>query len=250
VERFDPFRVVDTTALAPEAAAELEAHRLESVVALGLATMGADPESYSVEILPASVRRRRELFGRQVFVIAAAVHALLWLGFDASRRSAELGRVRAEVRRLEARWERAQADDQRTRALLAENAERAALSGELFALAGAGEQTARALVALEQALPADFWLTHCSSAWRAAPELGVERGRELPILHVEGGAREGTESPAVLFERFIEDLRARLPGVALKESIANTGDRFELDFTLLAPPAPAAPGGGLAEEQG
>ena len=36
VELFDPFRVVDTSALDPESAAQLSEYKLESVVALGL----------------------------------------------------------------------------------------------------------------------------------------------------------------------------------------------------------------------
>ena len=60
VELFDPFRVVDTSGLDPAAADLLEEYKLESVVALGLATAASDPEAYSIEILPAAVRARRD----------------------------------------------------------------------------------------------------------------------------------------------------------------------------------------------
>jgi len=60
VELFDPFRVVDLSKLDPESAERLEAHKLEAVTALGLATAAADPEAYGLEILPERVRKTRE----------------------------------------------------------------------------------------------------------------------------------------------------------------------------------------------
>ena len=67
VELFDAFRVVDTSKLDPETVDLLEEYKLESVTALGLATMASDTEAFSVEILPESLRKRREFWGGAAF---------------------------------------------------------------------------------------------------------------------------------------------------------------------------------------
>lgn len=80
MDLFDPFRVVETGALSiPTAPRSLEEHRLESVIALGLATMAPDPNAYSVEILPAALRKRREFMGGTLWMIVAAAVAVAYL---------------------------------------------------------------------------------------------------------------------------------------------------------------------------
>ena len=238
VEIFDPFRVVDLGKLAPEAAEALEDHRLEAVCALGLATMGSDPDAYSVEILPAREKRKREFVGGTLFLIAAAVLASLYIGWKAVKSSEALGVANAEAVTQGARLRKARNADTSTRTLLAENAELAALVTELQTMAGSGEQAARALGALEGSLSQDFWLTEMVGAWGADPELGVERGAERPLLHFAGRTREGTESVSLQFQEFVEGVRDALPGAVMKESMAPSGRNFEVDLTLLAPPAP------------
>ena len=252
VERFDPFRVVDTSQLDAESAERLDEHQLEAVVALGLATMGSAPEAWSLEILPASTRRKREFWGGTAFLVAAAALAVLLLGTLAWQRRSELAEVEGTVSTLRTSWNRKKDVDQRTHALLAENAELAELARDLATLAGAGEQAHRVLVALDRSLPGDFWLTGFGGRWGFDAELGVARGDERPILHVEGRTREGTESVAVQFQDFVESLRARVPGAVMKESLSNTGARFTLDLTLLAPQVlePTASAGDAADESG
>ena len=237
VEQFDPFRVVDTGKLAPEAAEALEDHRLEAVCALGLATMASDPGAYSVEVLPARERKKREFLGGTLFLVAAAILAAVYVGWRAMESSKALSAAEAEVLTQGARLRKARNADTATRALLAENAELSELVDELQAVAGTGEQAARTIAALEDSLSRDFWLTELVAAWGADSELGVERGAERPLLHVAGRTREGTESVSLQFQEFVEGVRAALPGVAMKESMAPSGRNFEVDLTLLAPPA-------------
>src|SRR5262249_48775926 len=101
VELFDPWRVVDITALPAEQAAALEDHKLEAVVALGLASMACDPQAWSIEILPAKLRQRREFLEGPAWLAAAGVLALLYLGFDAYRTSSQLSDARTKARALE-----------------------------------------------------------------------------------------------------------------------------------------------------
>ena len=247
VEHFDPFRVVDVSALDAEAADALEAAHLEAVVALGLATMASDPDSYSIEILPAKLRARREFMGGTVFAIAAGVLAALFLVYVGWQTSTKLAEVEAQVSSLDGQYRRATATDKKTRDLVAENAELAEVAGLLQGVAGAGEQLARVLNHLERRLPEGFWIEELTSGWSFNSGLGVERGDEVPLLHLEGRAREGTESIATLLDGFVNDLRARFPEAVFVYAPSPSGDRFTLDFTMFAPRTAALEGDSARE---
>jgi type IV pilus assembly protein PilM len=240
VELFDPFRVVDTTALAPDDAAMLEAHRLESVVALGLATMGADPDAYSVEILPAKVRARREFVGGTVYTIAAGVLALAYLGYHGWDTKTRLDATRTQSAALDARLKRATSVDRQTSELMAKNKALAEEASALQGIAGSGEQLARVLFAAQETLPGDFWISSLTSDWRFNDALRVERGSERPIVHIEGRAREGTQSINAEFQTFLERFRERLARADMNQTLSPSGEKFTLDVTLLAPPAAPA----------
>jgi Tfp pilus assembly PilM family ATPase len=241
VELFDPFRVVDTTKLSPESRDELEEHKLQAVVALGLAATASDPAAYSIEILPAALRKKREFVGGTAWLIAAGVLALGFLGWDAWRTKQQLDDARVKAAALEGQYKKAAGTHRRAEELAAENARLAKLADELHASKGSGEQIARTLDWLAKDLPSEFWVTQLTSDFRADPDLGLARGHEKPIVSIVGRAKEGTNSLPQLYERFLHKLRAQLPdGVVPKEKLAPNGARFTLDLSLFAPPVAAA----------
>jgi len=239
VERFDPFQVVDTSALDPDASDLLDEHRLESVVALGLATGASHPRAYSIEILPERIRRRRDFWGGTALLWAAAALAVVYLGFSAWQRSAELDALRAEVRSLRGRYSSAQRTNLGTQELAEENVALGEVVGELYRLAGSGEQLARFLGVAERELPRDFWIEELECRWGFDAELGIERQDQLPMVFVQGRTREGTESPALQFERLVRALEADLDGLRLKPTLSPSGRSFSLALSTLA----ADPGG-------
>lgn len=249
VELFDPFRVVETSALDPASAELLERSHLESVVALGLATMASDPDAYSIEILPAKLRARREFMGGTVFAIAAGVLAILFLVYAGWQTSSQLAEVEAQVHSLEGQFRRATTTDKRTRDLVLENAGLAEVAQQLQGVAGSGEQLARTLDYFERRLPEGFWISELSSSWSFDEGLGIERGEDLPILHLEGRAREGTESIATLLDGFVIGLRERFPEAVFEYAPSPSGDRFTLDFSLFAPVPPSAESSAEEPEQ-
>ncbi len=243
VEYFDPFRVVDVSALDPQVQQELEQYKLESVIALGLATMATDAESWGIEILPAKLAKKRAFAERHVWLIAAGVLAVGWLGYDAWNTSQRLQVARKNASEASQKLAKAEKTHRKTEELIAQNEKLAQFAGDLEHAAGSGEQLARVLDALEQRLPADFWLTQLSSDFKADPELGVPRGSERPILSITGKAREGTNSLSSLYEAFIRDLRGTLPKDArLRERLTPNGSKFSVDLSVfVAPEKPAAP---------
>ena len=234
VESFDPFRVVDSDALDPAAQELFEEFRSESVVALGLAASASHEVSYAIEILPERVQKRRDFWGKTALSIAAAALCLIYLGVRAQKERTALELTKQEVSQLSSRYNRARRADQDTRDLISENDELQALVSELWLTAGAGEQMVRALGVLERELPADFWLDELSSRLAFEASLGIERGDERPVLHIEGKVREGTAAPSALFESFLAELTSQLPDVRILPSLSPAGDRFTLDLCLFS----------------
>lgn len=245
VELFDPFRVVKTEGLSPETQNELAEYKLEAVIALGLATMGSDPGAYSVELLPERERKRRDFWGGTAWLIAAGVLALGGLVNSFISQSAQLTELEKEVAQKESRFRRAERVDKSTKALIEENELLEAAAFELQGIGGSGEQIARCFDVLGRRMPDEFWLNNFESRLAFDPELGVQRGAERPVMHLEGNAREGTAAMSTLYESLLSALTSELPAARLKAAPSPRGTRFEIDVTTLAPPAPI-----VAEEEG
>ncbi|MEL6428038.1 MAG: pilus assembly protein PilM [Planctomycetota bacterium] len=234
VERFDAFHVVDTSGLSPEEADVLAEHELESVVALGLATMASDPEAYSLELLPGPTAKKREFLGATIWMIAAAVLLVGLLGVKAyatKTEMAELETRRASYKRQE---KRVKDLDRATESLLAQADELGRRARELQAVAGTGEQLARTLQSLDQRLPAEFWVEKVESHVGSDAELGVDSDSERPLLRIEGRARDSAASPTALFQRMLVGLEEDL-GDTLVMKPTFDGKRFTIDLTLYSP---------------
>jgi Tfp pilus assembly PilM family ATPase len=236
VELFDAFRMVEISGLSPEAADRLEEYKLESVTALGLATMASDPESFSVEILPSSMRKRREFWGGTAFLAGAGLLALGFLAWNAMDMSAQLTGLESDVSKLQRDLKRAQSTHNQTSELLVENARLEAETLDYQGLLGAGEQLARSLNVINKHMPEEYWLSRLESRWGFDPGLGIDRSQERPIIHLEGRARQGTNQMSLLHEAFVASLRSELPGVNLWSAPKYDGSSFALDLTTLALP--------------
>lgn len=238
VERFDAFRVVDTSGLSPEEADLLSEHELESVVALGLATMASDDDSYGLELLPEAVAKKRAFMGGTIWLIAAAVLAVAFLGYKVSALSSKLDAIEKRAKSFASVAARAERVHEQTKELVDQNAALSARVTELAAVAGAGEQVARVLDALDDNLPRDFWVTRVTSSVAVDENLGIERGSEKPVLTVNGAARPGTQSPTSQFQTFAAALQDDLAGVTLNPSFDRNA--FRIVLTHFAPPQEAA----------
>ncbi len=238
VELFDPFRVVETERLSPEESDLLEEYQLESVVALCLATMASDSESYSIEILPESVRKRRDLMNGTAFLIAAVVFAIAYLGWSAMTLSSSLGELEGDVKVASRRLQDAKRTEKQTFDLQQRSAVLDEYAGDLMLTLGTGEQLARSLEALHKSLPEEFWLTNLETKVGQDKDL-LDEKEEQPFLRIEGRAREGTRSMSVLYEQFLARLRAELPMARITASPNVRGTQFELALTLFGDPDPA-----------
>ena len=256
VELFDPWRVVDTSALSPAELTELEAHKLECVVVLGLAAMASDPEAWSIEILPAKLKRRREFLEGPVWLAVAGLLALGYLGFDAVRTRNRLADARTRARAVEQRPQEGEPGPPQDGG--ARGGERAAPEDGAAPLRGEGDgRAARADDRAAREVAAGRAVDHAALDGPARrPELRIPKGSERPAVSIAGRAREGTTALSTLRGAFIESLTKGLPpGTALRDRPSPTGARFTIDLTMFAPPeapppeAPPAEGDAPAESK-
>ncbi len=250
VELFDPFRVVDVSGLSPEAAEELEEYKLEAVVALGLATASSDPDGYSVEVLPAALRKRREFMGGTAWLIAAGVLAIGYLGFNAWHTSKELDVRETLATKLGREAKRKKATDKKAQELANQNVELSELGSLLQGTAGSGEQLARLIHVMEADMPNDFWIRKLEGSWSFDENLRIDRASPRPVIKIDGSAKEGVIALPSLYESFLYSLRDGLPSAELQDSKSSSGTKFEIRASTLAPPK-AAPDPELdSEEEG
>jgi type IV pilus assembly protein PilM len=159
VELYDPFANLDLSALPPGDQEQLQQMRSEAVVALGLAVGAADDSLYSLEILPAAVKRRRAFAQRTVWNIAAAALAVVLLVSFAKDRKAAVDEAETAMNML--RRQKAQIDsvhDQAARIVESNARDRAIvqhLAGQAVPLHG----TLRVLRAVTANLPPQLWVT-------------------------------------------------------------------------------------------
>ncbi len=249
VELFDPFRVVDISALSPEAAEELEEYKLEAVVALGLATATSDPDGYSVEILPAAIRKRRAFVNGPAWLIAAGVLAVGYLGFNYWHTSNELSQKEELASKLGRESKRKTSTDRKAQELARQNEELGELGLLLQGTAGSGEQLARTIHVLEEGMPSDFWLRKLEGSWSFDEALRIDRASPRPVIKLEGSAKEGVIALPSLYESLLASLRDDLAGSELEDSKSSSGTQFEIKLSTLAPPPILADPGLTSEEE-
>ena len=211
VERFDAFRVVDTSGLSPE-----EADLLSENEWLGRRSRARDDG-----VGRRCVRPRAPAGGRREEARLHGGHDLAHRSGGARARVPRiqgLGQVREARRHREAREElrerggAAERVHEQTKDLVEQNEILSSRVTELAAVAGAGEQVARVFDALDDHLPRDFWVTRVTSEVAVDEDLGIERGAEKPLLTVNGSARPGTQSPTSQFQTFAAALEEDLEG--------------------------------------
>ncbi|MEZ5978145.1 MAG: pilus assembly protein PilM [Planctomycetota bacterium] len=250
VERFDPFTVVDTEKLDPEASAALEKHKYAAVVALGLATAASDSDAYGIEILPKAILQKREFTQGTLFLILAAVLAVAFLGQRFVKLRGEAVAAESSAASLQGQLSRLKRDDSATQALLASNAELGELAEDLRRIAGSGRQLATVVDALDGLMPPGFSIREFSTSFQADTELGIPKGSEAPIVTISGEAVEGIEENDKVFRRFAAALHAALPDYKILEQLGSTFSTFKLTITSFGPPAETADDAVAEEEVG
>lgn len=240
VELFDPFANLDTSALPPADAEQLQAMRHEAVIALGLAVGRLDETLYSLEILPEAVRRAQRFKQRTIWNIVAAlvVVGVLALQFvDGGKRVAAAETASVQMKR---QVSSATNTHNEAQAFVDENKTLRGLVDHLAAQAMTQQAMLRVQRAIAAHLPPQLWIDKLEVA---AGTAGGSRKR--PQIVIDGLGKEIDGNPVV---RVIQDFKQKLsadPGMAglqaeLGKGSAQPNDKAER-FRITIDLAPEGP---------
>ncbi len=197
VDVFDPFANLDLAGLSPGDAEQLQQMRHEAVVALGLAVGRVDETLYSLEILPAAVRRRRTFAQRTVFNIAAGALGVVLLLLYAKERQGAVETARAASQRVTSAKSQAEGVNKNALAVVEENKQNRAIVDFLAAQAVPLHGTLRALRAFLSGLPPQIWVRSIEVALK-----GGSNQAKHPVIEIKGRGKEldGIDPGKVVFE--------------------------------------------------
>lgn len=275
-EIFDPFKSAELSKLDPAEREVLEAAPHEFAVALGLAEMGLDERFFRLEILPESVRKKRHFREKTVFLVAAGVLAVAYLGaeFAIGRKNRALADERHDaLRATKTRFER---ERDRFEALVKDTADLGAKIDLLSEKAAPGAALATAVALVQETIPQEIWLksltvrTEDAKLPDAPPKAGTDSGAaakderdkgrssrdkapaprkkappKIPVVVIDGAGRESEQDVQKVAGDFARRLRDD-PRVAESNMRYDPGKgTFEitLSFRAAAPAAPDAESG-------
>ena len=247
VAPFDPVGDAGVIVAGPAGSADM-------TVALGLALLAADPECFSVEVIAAAERRRREFGTKHVFTVAAVLLVAVYLGVAAWRWSDQYARADRDYRSLATLQKKRKANEQKLGDLKTARADLAARVDLLEKRRAAGEGVIRAFDLLVNHLPEDLWLTGLELRYADPVGADKEKGLKKPQVVVDGvGKSLGNTKVDDAYKKFMDDVQAMKADAEERPAdLVNTGstsrDKFEfqLTFSYLTNTKPAAPAEGDA----
>lgn len=228
VELFDPFSSCDI-ALDEAQDEQLQAMRSEAVVALGLAVGRADDTLYSLEILPAAVRRKRQFTERTVWNLAAVLLGVLLLWSYAGSRKEAVTEAETALRRAKTQRSQVTSVHERTEGMAETNAEDRAMVDYLASRAVPLHAMLHVMRAVTEHLPPQLWITRIE-----IKSQGGTGKRRVPVVVVKGSGKEigGVEVGRVLldFSGALRELEKE--GATVSTQLPPGGSTVEFTFTI------------------
>ncbi|MSR47475.1 MAG: hypothetical protein EXS13_10520 [Planctomycetes bacterium] len=237
VQRFDP--------LAEAGVAVEGAGTLDLAVAAGLAVMAADGESWSVELLTAAEKTRRDWTKKHVFTVAALVAVLAYLGVYAWQCQSRHDLAFRQASRVTLEWKKRQANSTSVERLRGERGDLAAKVDLLEKRKAAGDGLVRALGMLSTQLPEDLWVTELELEMLESKAAAKDKVAKKPMIVVDGaGKSRGTRSIDDSYLAFVDTVRALdakidwKPADIIETQTVKGGQvEYRLNLTWLTEPA-------------
>lgn len=242
VEVFDPFENVDLAALSEDERQQLDQHRSEAVVALGLAASGADDTLYSLEILPEAVKRRQRFLQRTVYNIAAVLVAVVVLAVFAASQSKKLAEMERELKSLKTQKARVLNTHKQAEELVRRNELQRQVADLLVERSVPRDGTLRVLRALQAHMEPEFWVK--SIRVREKTDRVGGRNRKRDIVVVEGLGKEIDRDVGHACESMVANIKAlnyvgEVSLASHKRDQQSNLYQFTLEFDFLAKAAKA-----------
>jgi cell division protein FtsB len=242
VEKFDP---IGDAAVAVEGPAQT----IDLTVALGLAILAADADCFSVEVVPAAERKRREFVRKHAFTFAALVLVVAYLGVAWWRMSGDFAHAESVGRQLAAQKKKRDANEQKLAELKTARSDLALRVDQLEKRKAAGDGVLRALELLVNRLPDDLWIKEIELRYPDASGADKEKLAKTPRIFVDGAGKSlGTHAVDESYIKFLGDVQALKSDVEDRPcDLVNTQNsardrlfEFQLMLSYLTAPKPPA----------
>ncbi|MFO0984946.1 MAG: pilus assembly protein PilM [Planctomycetota bacterium] len=249
VEVFNPLPEV-ATGEASELAEQLGP---DATAALGLAIMACSTDTYSLEIVPESVRKKREFARRHGFSIAAVALVLAFLGFDFYTSQQNYAQIQQERKLIGAELNLRKDNKRKFDRELATREELAAKIAQLEERNEATLGLARAQAIVQKHLPEEMWVRRIYldlADVKDQPALG-----KRSVVVVEGAGKESAKENLVAAYSRFEKAVAGEPDVGEDNILSqpSTSGEFKfkltISFTHVAKPEDAGAKGAADKEQ-
>ncbi len=251
VEKFDPLGDAGVAVEGP-------AQSIDLTVALGLAVLAADADCFSVEVVPAAERKKREFARKHAFTIAALVLVVVYLGGAWWKWSGDYAVAEAEGRRLTALKKKRDANEQKLADLKSARADLALRVDQLEKRKAAGDGVLRTLDLLVSHLPDDLWINEVELRYPDASGADKDKLSKTPRVFVNGAGKSlGTHAVDESYTKFLADVQALKPDAEERPSdLVNTQNagrdrlfEFQLMLSWLAGEKPAAAAAADAKDE-
>lgn len=238
VQRFDPLGDAGVTVDG--------AGTLDLAIAAGLAVMAADGEAWSVELLTAAERKKREWKKKHVFTLAAVAAVVLYLGYYAWQCQTRFVEAEKASVRVGGESRKRKTNNDALEKLRVERAELAAKVDVLEKRKAAGDGLVRALGLLSTQLPEDLWVTSLELELLESKGAAREKTAKKPLIVVDGaGKSRGTRAVDESYTAFVETVRAldakedwRPADLVETQTVRGGQVEYRLNLSWLTEPAP------------
>ncbi len=245
VELFDPMDRLDTSQLDPDDEAELRKRPQMFAVPLGLALMAADDRFFSVQVLPARLRKQKVLKERTAFLVGAGVLAVGYLVVSAMLGMKSLSAAEARHEDLSRQEASRRRDESRYESIVAENEEKLARLALLQQQVRPGFALAKTVEAVQRQLDDDTDGSQgFDGLWIRTIELRDQNKRRSdslpPVVVVEGAGIETDEDVSRVANRFAAALKKDVEeqyGARATSSFNRRESSFEIVIDFYAEPA-------------
>ncbi|MCB9831970.1 MAG: pilus assembly protein PilM [Planctomycetes bacterium] len=247
VFRYVPDAGLDLSALPPADLELFEADPSRFGCALGLARMSSDAEAFHVDLVPERTRKKRRFMQRQLWMVAAGVAAVIFLGLLWVNLSSQVEASAARARDAK----RKERDASRVRGRYDEAAQEAAILKKKVDLLSwesrGGAFLVMAQTRVQQAAPAAVFIRSMAVETKAVSPPGSAGDKksavEKVLVTVDGEIRQLGEGVTATFNRFVEALREGegAPTVEIVDRPADSGGDFKLTLDYIGWPGAAAP---------
>ncbi|MFT7617945.1 MAG: type IV pilus assembly protein PilM [Planctomycetota bacterium] len=246
VLRFVPDAGLDLSALPNDEAELFEENPGRFACALGLARMSSDPDAFLIDIIPEAVKKKRRFMSRHIYMIAASVAAVVFLGILWFSLSAQVTKSAEDLKLAERDKRKATRIKNRYDSKLAEARLVKRKVDQLAWESRGATYLVRGQGLVQRCAHQSIWIRSVELGIKSVSPPGQENVKksavEKTLVTVKGEIRQLGEGVTKSFNRFVEGLRSDKlkPVVSIVNSPMDAGGDFHVTIDYAGWPSEEA----------